>query len=149
MTPYSPAAIRTATGAASLSLALALAFGPALPAGAACVGTVPLADGGMKGGISGYDSCDFRVELKAGQVLAPTLVAPDGFLLQSVGDHDHDFAKGPLTAPEDGTYTVRVRQLRAVARKHPEIRGYTIHFGDAAALPAEASWKPSLPVATD
>lgn len=145
MTPYSPSAIRTATGAA----ALALAFGLALPARAACVGAVPLADGGMKGGISGYDSCDFRVELKAGQVLAPTLLAPDGFLLQSVGDHDHDFAKGPLTAPEDGTYTVRVRQLRAVAQKHPEIRGYTIHFGDAAALPAEASWKPSVPVATD
>lgn len=90
-------------------------------ASAGCGGAVKFApgmsSGTVKGSLSGYDSCDYTVAAKKGQTLSASVKGGnlDVIVISPV---EHNFAAdGSLTLPQSGTYTVRVLQPRAMARK--------------------------------
>lgn len=88
----------------------------------------------MRGTVRGYDTANYLVGARAGQVMTANLTRISGspvMVIRAPGSDDNLFdgtsAGGAFTArlPADGDYLIRVLMMRALARRN-ERAGYTL-----------------------
>ncbi|MFI0395302.1 hypothetical protein [Paracoccus jiaweipingae] len=73
--------------------------------------------GTVRGTVSGYDTCDYTLTARKGQVLSVDMGRSGNVEAHVVAPVEHMLAAEDLVLPQSGQYTIRVLQPRAMARK--------------------------------